>query len=270
MDQNKKLKTVLNIISNVVLYCFIFVCLVGVILTITAKKDADGTATVLGTQIRTVISPSMEKCELTDVSGYKIKDIPVNSLVFIQVVPTDADKAADWYDDLKVGDVLTFKYVYTRQETITHRITAIKEKPTGGYIIELEGDNKNSDNKTLTQVIDTSIADSPNYVIGKVTGQSYLIGLFITALKSPLGLIFIVIVPSLIIMTLEIIKIIRMYNDEKKKKDQEEKDQQQSELDELRRRLAELEAAKSETPSDEDSEKTEPVTDGEAEGNEAT
>ena len=84
---------------------------------------------------------------------------------------------------------MTFKYVYARQETITHRITEITEKPAGGYVIKLEGDNKNSDTETLAQTIDTSLADSPNYVVGKVTGQSYVLGLLITALKSPVGLV---------------------------------------------------------------------------------
>ena len=243
MKDNPKLKKILNIVSNVLLYTFIAICIVGVILTITAKKDADGTATIFGMQMRVVISPSMEKCDKTDVSGYDIKDIPVNSLVFIETVPEDKAKADAWYDALEEGDVLTFKYVYTRQETITHRITKI-EKTNSGYIIELEGDNKNSDSGVLTQVIDTS-DDSYNYVIGKVVGQSYPIGLFLSALKTPLGLILIVIIPAMAIMIFEVVKIIKMYSDEKKKKDEDEKAQQQNELDELRRRLAELESDKS-------------------------
>lgn len=241
MDKKINLKKIWNIVSNVLLYLFIGICIIGVVITITAKKDVDGTATIFGAQMRVVISPSMEACELTDVSEYKIKDIPVGSVVFIQVVPKEQTAAEKWYSDLEVGDVLTFKYVYTRQETITHRIVEIEEKPTGGYIISLEGDNKNSDSGTLKQVIDTSL-DSPNYVIGKVTGQSYLIGLFITALRSPLGLILIVIVPSLVIIGFEVAKILKVVNADKQKKDQEEKEKQQSELDELKRKLAALEA----------------------------
>lgn len=241
MDNKVNLKKIWNIVSNVLLYLFIGICIIGVIITITSKKDADGTATIFGAQMRVVISPSMEACDATDVSAYKIKDIPVGSVVFIQVVPEERVAAEKWYDELEIGDVLTFKYVYTRQETITHRIVDIEEKSTGGYIITLEGDNKNSDSGTLKQVIDTSL-DSPNYVVGKVTGQSYLIGLFITALRSPLGLILIVIVPSLVIIGFEVVKILKMLNADKKKKNDEEKEKQQSELDELKRKLAALEA----------------------------
>ena len=268
MKNNATLKKVLNIVGNVLLYLFIAVCLIGVILTITSKKDADGTATIFGRQMRIVLSPSMEKCDATDVSGFEIKDIPVKSMVFIEVVPEDPDEADEWYDDLEVGDVLTFKYVYTRQETITHRITSIEEKTTGGYVIELTGDNKDSDSKTLTQIIDTSMTNSPDYIIGKVTGQSYLLGLFISTLRSPLGLIFIVIIPSLIIMSFEIVKVVKLFNEEKKQKEREEKEQQQSELDELRRRLAELESTKanpdSSTAPEQSGEGDDDVTDGEA------
>lgn len=244
MESKIKTKKIINVASNVLLYLFIAICIIGVILTITAKKDSDGTATILGRQMRLVISPSMEKCDQTDVSKFEIKDIPVNSMIFIEVVPRDAEKAEAWYEDLEIGDVLTFKYVYTRQETITHRITDITEKDTGGYIIKLEGDNKSADSGVLTQVIDTSAVDSTNYVIGKVTGKSLIIGLFITALKSPLGLIFIVIVPAMAIMAYEIIKIVKLVNEDKKKQEQEEKEKQQREMDELRRKLEELEALK--------------------------
>ena len=239
------LKKIWNIVSNVLLYVFIAICLLAVILAITAKKDDDGTATIFGRQMRIVISPSMEKCDATDVSKFEIKDIPVKSMIFIEVVPDDPTEAQKWYSDLREGDVLTFKYVYTRQETITHRITYIEPKESGGYLIQLTGDNKNSDSTTLTQVIDTDLSNSPEYIIGKVTGQSYILGLVISTIKSTLGLIFIVILPCLVIMTFEVIKIVKLLNSDKKSKEQEEKEKQQSELDELRKRLAELEAAKS-------------------------
>lgn len=244
MEKPRIAKKACKIAANVLLYAFIAVCLLGVLLSITAKKESDGTATILGRQMRFVLSASMEKCDATDVSQFEIKDIPTRSMIFIEVVPKDAAKAEEWYAGLKVGDVLTFKYVYIRQETITHRITAIEKKDTGGYLISLAGDNKNADSDTLTQVIDTSVPNSPNYVIGKVTGQSYALGLFVNALKSPVGLVCIVIIPSLIIVILEILKIIHMLGADKRKQEQEEKVQQKNELDELRRRLAELEAQK--------------------------
>ena len=245
MNKTQVVKKAAKITATVLTYVFIIVCIIGVIFTITAKKDADGTATIMGIQLRTVLSPSMEKCDATDVSGFKIKDIPVKSMVFVEVMPTDPKEAEEWYANLKIGDVLTFKYVYVKQETITHRITGIRYEGEGlGYTIQLQGDNKNSDSETLTQTINTADANSPNYIIGKVVGQSYLLGLFVSALKSPIGLVLIVIIPSLIIAVLEVLKIVKVLTADKKKAAEEKMAAQQNELDELKRRLAELEASK--------------------------
>ena len=239
------LKKTLKTTANVLLYAFIAISILGILLTITSKKDNDGTATLFGIQIRYVISPSMEKNESMDYSDFTIKDIPVKSMVFIDVVPEDEEEAKRWYSDLKVGDVVTFKYVYVKQDTITHRITRIEPKSDGGYIISLAGDNRESEADVQIQTIDTSLTNSPNYIIGKVVAVSYPIGLFIGALKSPVGIVCVIIIPSFIILNIEIFKMVRILGADKKKKATEEKERQQNELDELRRRLAELEANRS-------------------------
>lgn len=239
MKTNCTIKKIANIVGNVLLYAFIIICLFGVIVSIMAKKDADGTATIFGVQMRSVISPSMEKCDVTDVSEFEIKDIPTKSVVFVSVVPESEEEKNAFYASLKEGDVLTFKYTYVTQETITHRIVDIEENGVGGYIIKLAGDNKNTEDGVLIQTIDTSDLVSTNYVIGKVVGQSYLLGLFIWALKTPVGLICIIILPSLIIIVLEVIRIVNILTAEKKKK----LDSEREELELLREKLKSLENA---------------------------
>lgn len=234
-------KKIGKVALDVLLYLFLAVCVFALVLTISSKKDVDGAAEIFGYQMRVISSDSMAKCELTDVSGYKIKSIPLRSLIFVKRMPQDEREADDWYRSLKVGDVLTFRYVYTNQVTITHRITSITEKETGGFLIELAGDNKNSDSGQLLQTIDTSIDNNTNYVIGKVTGQFFLLGFIISLLKTPLGMIFIVIVPCFIIILLEVLKIVGAYSAERKKHEQEETQKKDTELAELRRRLAQLE-----------------------------
>ena len=224
------------------LYTFLAVCIFSVILTISSKKDPDGTSTIFGMQMRRVISPSMEKCDETDVSGFEIKDIPLGSMVFIEVMPEDPEEKEAWLSELEVGDVLTFKYVYIKQQTITHRITAIEENANGGYTISLAGDNKNHDSEVLSQKIDTSSKASPNYIIGKVTGQSLLIGTIIGTLQSTLGLILVIIIPSLLIVIFEILKIVKIVTAEKREKERTERERQENELEELRRRIAEYES----------------------------
>ena len=246
---NPVLKKTLKILGNVVLYLFMFVALFSVVVSVVSKKDDDGTATLFGYQMRFVQSQSMEQSESSaDVSMYDIQEIRMKSIIFIEVVPSDPEEAEDWYEDLKVGDVLTFKYVYTKQETITHRIVRILPKDDGsGYMIWLNGDNKEADSSTMEQYIDTSNAEtSPNYVIGKVVGQNYLLGSLIHTLKKPVGLICIIIVPCIAVIILEVLRIVNVINEEKKQKVKEEQAEKQNEIDALKKMVAQLQQAQAE------------------------
>ena len=242
-----RMKRIGNVLANVLLYAFLVLCIFSVIMTLLSKKDVDGAAEIFGYQMRVVTSSSMEKSEHTDVSAYKIKDIPVRSVVFVKVMPDDPEKATEWYRGLKKGDVLTFRYVYTNQVTITHRISKdVIEKPTGGFIIELSGDNKDAEDGIDTQIIDTSIPYNTNYVIGEVVGQAYILGVILSFLMTTLGTVLVIILPCAIIIMFEVMKIVKVVLADKKERDREEKEKNQSELDELRKRLAELERERSE------------------------
>ena len=249
-----KIRKIGKITLDILLYIFLAICIFAVFVTVLSKRDSDGAAEVFGYQMRVVTSDSMSESEFTDVSAYKIKDIPIRSMVFVKVMPDDPAEADEFYRSLKVGDVLTFRYVYTTQVTITHRITAITEKETGGFVIELAGDNKSSEDGQLTQVIDTSVPNNMNYVIGKVTGQAKIFGSVMSFLMQPVGIIFLIILPCAIIILIEILKIVKLLTADKKMREQEEMNKKESELEELRRRLAEMEKAQvstlksSETP----------------------
>lgn len=221
------------------MYLFLALCLFALAVTIFSEKDIDGTAELFGYQMRIISSDSMAKCALTDVSEYAIGSIPLRSMVFIEVVPKAG--ADEWYRRLRVGDVLTFRYAYTDQVTITHRIVSVEEKKTGGFLIELAGDNKNSDTGQLTQIIDTSVENGTDYVIGKVTGQSFLLGVCISTLKTPLAMVLVVMVPCFVIILLESMKIVGICGARRKKREREERMRRDGELAYLRSRLAELE-----------------------------
>lgn len=254
MSKKKTLKRVGGILVSTLLYLFLAACVFAVIITLLAGRSADGAADIFGYQMRIVVSESMEPCEQTDVSDFEIGSIPLHSLTVIETVPSEPREAAAFYADIEVGDVLTVRYAYTAQVTITHRVTSITEKETGGYIIELAGDNKSSDASRLYQTIDTSDTDSMNYVLGRVVWHSHPIGAFLHALRSPVGMILIVILPCGIIILLEVLKILRILNAEKRKKAEESARQKDEELLALKQRLAELEAQAAEegeeTPED--------------------
>ena len=243
MNGKAKMKTTTSLVLNVVLYIFLAICVLSVTITLISQKEDDG-AELFGYQMRVVTSESMSKCDETDVSNFKIKSIPLHSMVFIEMVPENPTEAAKWYSEIEVGDVLTFKYRYTSHVTITHRVIDITEKPGGGYIITLAGDNKISGADAATQIIDTSEdpAAAVNYIIGKVTAKSFLFGLLVSFLQKPVGIVLIIIIPCFVIIMMEVFKIIGVINDDKKKREQEERQKKDSEIEELRRKLAELEA----------------------------
>ena len=178
--------------------------------------------------------------------------------------------------------MLTFRYLYAKQETITHRIVDIDEHEGGGYRIELRGDNA-ADAHSGTQVIYTQPDAAPeefqedaiyNFVIGKVVAHSEFLGSIAYALKSKVGIICFILVPCLIIIILEIIKIVKLFSEEKQRKAQEvnaaqhEKiEAQETELAELKKQLEALQKEKSEPkPTVETSETTEKNIENKSEG----
>ncbi len=265
-------KKVANIVLDVVVVAVLLLALFTMIVTVNAKKSKDGTATIFGYQLRFVQSGSMEKCAYTDVSKYKVKSIKVKSCVFIKTAPTSEKEINEWYKTLKVGDVLTFQYNRESaankdnydgdSKIITHRVIKIEKKETGnGYIITLKGDYKSSkDNEPAEQVIDTEV-DTPattTYIIGKVTGQSYLLGLCVYVLKLRVGIICFIIIPCLVIIVFQILRITNVLGADKKNKRKEEQANKDDEIEELKRQLAALQnAAAPEESADRKEEQTE-------------
>ncbi len=242
-ESKKTVKKVLSIVGNILLWIVVAFAVFVLIVSIVSKKDSDGTATIFGLQMRFVQSASMEKSEKTDVSAYKIKSIPTMSCVFVEVMPEDETQKQDWLKSISVGDVLTFKYVYgTKQETITHRVTKIEVNSYGGYDIDLKGDNEVDGEQVSqqTQTIHTNETNSHNYVVGKVVGQSYLIGLLVYILRQPIGIIFVIIVPAVIIIVFEVMRIVRVVGKDKKEKILKQQQEKEDEILELKRQLAAL------------------------------
>lgn len=246
-------KKIVKIASWVFLYVILAFGVLAVLFTLTAKKSDYGAAEIFGYQFFTVESESMEKNPNCDVSEYKIKSIPLHSLVFVELKPQNAEERQEWYASLKVGDVLSFRYNYTRPVTVTHRIVSIEENSTGGYLIELKGDNAPGSANQSTQKINTALdGESTNYIIGKVRGQSRFLGALLFAIRQPLGLTFIVIVPCIIIILLEILRIISVLGEDKRKRLLEEQQSKDDEIERLKKRVAELEGASNEPFDNED------------------
>ena len=245
--ETSKTKKVLSIIGNVLLWVFLGLCLVMLIFSIVAKRSDDGAVNIFGHEMRVVLSPSMAKNDETDVSGFEIKDIPVKSLVITEAVPEDEEEANEWYGKLKVGDVLTFRYLAAgRQETITHRIVAIEEL-TYGYKITLRGDNVTQDETGQVIYTDDRMNPQPaNHVLGKVVHVSVVLGYVTWVLQQPVGIALVIIVPAAIVMIFQIVRIVTVIGGEKRKKAEAKQAEQEGEIEALKRRLAEMEQRQTE------------------------
>lgn len=234
-------KKIIKITSWVVLYVILAFGILAVLFTLTAKKSDYGAAQIFGYQMFTVESLSMEKNPNCDVSNYKIKSIPLHSLVFVEMKPQDEQELDKWYSSLEVGDVLSFRYRYSlkQQVIVTHRIVSITENSNGGYLIELKGDNPGGAATPALQTIDTS----DKSIIGKVTGQSRILGALLFAIKQPVGATFIIILPCLIIILLEIFRIFSVFEEDKRKKLLLEQQSKDEEIERLKKRVSELETS---------------------------
>ena len=239
--KSAKTKKMLSLSVNILVYLFLALAVVSLIVAIFSKSKGDGAVTIFGKQVRIVISDSMEKCDNVDVSAFDIKDIPVKSAVFIDTVPEDEEEAKAWFDAIEIGDVLTFKYLYTTQEVITHRVVT-KEAKEGGYLIGLEGDNQPDGSVVLRQTIDTSNTNSPNYILGKVTAVSYPIGLVIYTLTQPVGIAILIMLPCFVIIVLEILRIVKYLNAEKKRQHEADSQKKDDEIEALKLQLEALRA----------------------------
>ena len=147
-----------------------------------SPRTEDGASTILGYEARIVETDSMADNGSVDTSGFEIGSFDKDTLVVIERIPDGTSPVSKWYGDIEVGDVLTVRYTYNEQITITHRVTEIKAKEDGsGYVIKLMGDNGASDASRLTQTIDTSVTDGRHYVMGKVVWTNDTIGSIIGA-----------------------------------------------------------------------------------------
>lgn len=261
------IKKVVSIVLDVIAGAFALFSIFVLILTVSMNNSNDGSATIFNTELRVVTSDSMEGDGSVDVSSYRIKSIPNKSCVFIDQIPTDKTKKDEWYSSIKVGDVLTYKYVYymngntsdPRQIITTHRVVEILEKGESDFVFTLQGDNSNPKDSYLAgqQTIDTSV-DGWNYIIGKVKGQNYLLGATINSLKEPAGIILIVIVPCLLIVAYEAYRILTVMKDEKNEKIEAEKNEKNEEIAALRKELESLKASdKAESSKEEASQREE-------------
>ncbi len=183
-DSLKKNKSKTNFLLNILYKLFFAVVIAIVVLLIISKLDLPGNFQVL-----IVRSGSMEP------------SIKTGSIVVV--------KPSDEYN---VGDVITFSSGGRNAIPTTHRIMEIKEE-NGQKVFVTKGDA--NDSIDLSEV-------KERHVIGRILFDIPYVGYAIATAQKPIGFIFLIAIPALLIIYDEIIKIFQEIKKmlSKKKKDE--------------------------------------------------
>ena len=250
-EKSVKSKKVLKIILNVFFYLIIALIVAFDVFALVSKfsmKSETGAMNFFGHETRIVLTGSMEGDDglYIDHPEYKIKKINVHDAIFIDTVPADEEKQEEFYQDIKVGDVLTFIYQKGGNVVVTHRVVKI-DINEHHYIFTMRGDNPKGDNIIYDndQYTQTVYSDRGE-ILGKVTGTNGFLGNLLYELSSnKLVLILIVIIPASIFALYEIGKIIFIiFMNKKEKQLALINKQQQDKLDELEKLRQEVEELK--------------------------
>ena len=127
----------------------------------------------------------------------------------INVYDIIIDKKVNKPTDIKEGDIITFLSTssYSKGLTVTHRVMEVKKNQDGKYEYLTKGDNNMSP--------DAAYAPYEN-VLGKVIFRVPQFGRIQEFLSNKGGWILVVIIPALIIIIKDIIKLIKLANIEEK------------------------------------------------------
>lgn len=128
-------------------------------------------------------------------------------------------------DKIKVNDIITFisKEIQTAGTPITHRVIGIVETENG-IKYRTKGDNNNTADFALI---------APEEVIGKVYLRIPMIGYVQTFMTKPLGWILIIVIPCLLIIGSDIVKLIKNSGKKEDSNIQNKKEMKENNNDEI-------------------------------------
>ncbi|MDD6419224.1 MAG: signal peptidase I [Clostridium sp.] len=197
----EKIKRIIHYIFTVIMYSvFIIMILVFLVIIINfidqknnLKKGIPKPALV---SAYTIVSPSM-------VPNINVLDVIITTRV------SDPSK-------IKVGDVITFNSTDYRSSgvTVTHRVKKVEKTSDGKYLFTTKGDANNTEDATRQPF---------SSIYGKVLLRLPKLGYIQYILSTVLGWLLLIIVPTVLIIGADIIKIIKTIKDEPNLKDKNNK-----------------------------------------------
>lgn len=197
----EKIKRIIHYIFTVIMYSvFLIMILVFLVIIINfidqknnLKKGIQKPALV---SAYTIVSPSM-------VPNINVLDVIITTRV--------SDPAK-----IKVGDVITFNSTDYRSSgvTVTHRVKKIEKTSDGKYLFTTKGDANNTEDATRQPF---------SSIYGKVLIRLPKLGYIQYILSTVLGWLLLIIVPTVLIIGADIIKIIKTVKNDPNLKDKSKK-----------------------------------------------
>lgn len=197
----EKIKRIIHYIFTVITYSvFLIMILVFLVIIINfidqknnLKKGIQKPALV---SAYTIVSPSM-------VPNINVLDVIITTRV--------SDPAK-----IKVGDVITFNSTDYRSSgvTVTHRVKKIEKTSDGKYLFTTKGDANNTEDATRQPF---------SSIYGKVLLRLPKLGYIQYILSTVLGWLLLIIVPTVLIIGADIIKIIKTIKNDPNLKDKSKK-----------------------------------------------
>lgn len=175
------MKLFLKILNGLVTAAVLAMVLGTILLAISARRSTDAIPTVLDRKVLTVLSGSMEPV------------IHTGDVIIVRPI-TPAD-------EVKEGDIITFRTKEEASTLITHRVmgtVSVNGKPAA-YVTK--GDANNSEDVSTV---------AHDQILGLYQWRVPYFGYVATFLRKPVGVILVVILPGLTLIGLELRKIWRI------------------------------------------------------------
>lgn len=199
-----KVKKILGIVANVLIWVFVVLSLLTTILVFAAQGSKDGVPAIFGRSLITIETKSME-------DTYKVGD-----LVFMKKL-SDEEKL-----DLEVGQIITFRTSVDINgdgkigDINTHRIYEHEE---GSTIFVTKGDNNpNPDNVATSNTPAYTVHTSDIIGICKENGRIPGLGAVLGFLRSSLGFFLCIVLPLILFFLYELYNFIMVVVKERAKK----------------------------------------------------
>lgn len=184
------MKKFLSITGNVLFVAMLIVIAALAFYVVKGKIDKDGVPRVAGHELYIVLSGSMNPV------------FDAGSVLAVKAVVSQ---------DVKVGDIITFKDPEDQKKNITHRVFEVKEGNKGKSFITKGDANDAPDPKPVPE----------GNVIGKVSLWVPYAGYLLNFAKTQKGLLLIIIIPGTLFIITELIhlyKLLQQAEEEDKKK----------------------------------------------------